>query len=363
MDSDAPRIQSTVYENKNIFQNTDVSENFLSDWPKKLKVDILEKKDRMIVFEVTGISPALANMIRRILIANVPTMAIETCFVNNNTSVMQDEVLCHRLGLIPIKAEPNDFEYVTEKGNFTDSNSIKFSLKVKCPSMEELKKMARSDPAHSSKPVEYMTVYSHSLQCTRVGKQVDYPEDTLCVADDDIILMKLAPGQEIDIDMYATKGVGEDHAKWSPVCTAFYRMKPDIRINKKKVGKDAYDLVKLCPMKVFDIEDLGDGLDTAVVKRPLNCSLCRECIRGEGKENDVLLYRIKNDFIFTIECTGVIPVETIMNRALTVLREKCQLILNEIYKIETGNIEGSEDEESNEDQNMNEDEEMDAMMN
>lgn len=112
----------------------------------------------------------------------------------------------------------------------------------------------------------------------------------------------------------------------SPVCTAFYRMKPDIRINKKKVGKDAYDLVKLCPMKVFDIEDLGDGLDTAVVKRPLNCSyllvlgghhgssLCRECIRGEGKENDVLLYRIKNDFIFTIECTGVIPVETIMNR-------------------------------------------------
>lgn len=95
----------------------------------------------MIVFEVTGISPALANMIRRILIANVPTMAIETCFVNNNTSVMQvltpemrsilqDEVLCHRLGLIPIKAEPNDFEYVTEKGNFTDSNSIKFSLKV-----------------------------------------------------------------------------------------------------------------------------------------------------------------------------------------------------------------------------------------
>ena len=47
---------------------------------------------------------------------------------------------------------------------------------------------------------------------------------------------------------------------------------------------------------------------------------------------------------------------------MTVLREKCQLILNEIYKIETGNIEGSEDEESNEDQNMNEDEEMDAMM-
>ena len=41
----------------------------------------------------------------------VPTMAIDKVFVYNNTSLIQDEVLAHRLGLIPIKADPRMFEY------------------------------------------------------------------------------------------------------------------------------------------------------------------------------------------------------------------------------------------------------------
>ncbi|KAK8795501.1 hypothetical protein WA158_000158 [Blastocystis sp. Blastoise] len=350
MEIETPKVQACAYEVKNILQRNDISENFMAEWPKNLKIDVLDKKDRMIVFEVSGISPAIANTIRRVLIAEIPTMAIETCFVNNNTSVMQDEVLCHRLGLIPIKAEPNDFEYVTEKNNFTDANSIKFSLKVKCPSKAELQTMPRSDPTNP-KPVEYMTVYSHSIKATRVGKQLN----NLCVADDDIIVMKLAPGQEIDIDMYAVKGVGQDHAKWSPVCTASYRMRPDIYINKPKYNQDAIDLVKCCPMGVFDIEDLGNGKIQAVVNKPMNCSLCRECIRGEGKEEDVLLYRVKNDFIYTVESTGVIPVETIMNRALEVIKSKCAVILNEINKIERGDIEQTKDEEQDEEEEMDAD--------
>ena len=41
----------------------------------------------------------------------VPTMAIEKVYMYNNTSIIQDEVLAHRLGLIPIKADPRLFEY------------------------------------------------------------------------------------------------------------------------------------------------------------------------------------------------------------------------------------------------------------
>lgn len=46
--------------------------------------------------------------------AKVPTMAIEKVFIYNNTSIIQDEVLAHRLGLIPIKADPRLFEYRQE---------------------------------------------------------------------------------------------------------------------------------------------------------------------------------------------------------------------------------------------------------
>jgi DNA-directed RNA polymerase alpha subunit len=60
-------------------------------------------------FDLVGVDASIANAFRRLLLAEVPTMAIETVFVFNNTSVIQDEVLSHRLGLIPIKADPGKF--------------------------------------------------------------------------------------------------------------------------------------------------------------------------------------------------------------------------------------------------------------
>ena len=60
---------------------------------------------------MVGIDASIANSFRRILLAEVPTMAIEKVHVFNNTSVIQDEVLAHRLGLIPLKANPNLFKF------------------------------------------------------------------------------------------------------------------------------------------------------------------------------------------------------------------------------------------------------------
>jgi len=77
-----------------------------------------------VEFEMRGISPAIANAFRRILIAEVPTMAIEKVFVVNNTSVIQDEVFAHRLGLVPIRADPRAFEYRADSDLPTERNTI-----------------------------------------------------------------------------------------------------------------------------------------------------------------------------------------------------------------------------------------------
>lgn len=58
-----------------------------------------------------GIDAPIANAFRRILIAEVPTMCIESVYITNNTSIIPDEVLAHRLGLVPIKADPRDFSF------------------------------------------------------------------------------------------------------------------------------------------------------------------------------------------------------------------------------------------------------------
>jgi DNA-directed RNA polymerase I and III subunit RPAC1 len=71
---------------------------------------VLELNEEEIVFDLIGAEPPLANALRRILIAEIPTMAIEKVNMWQNTSVIPDENLAHRVGLIPIKADPRIFE-------------------------------------------------------------------------------------------------------------------------------------------------------------------------------------------------------------------------------------------------------------
>jgi len=71
-----------------------------------LKVMALDRKEGTMEFDLIGVDPSVANALRRILIAEVPTIAIEHVFMVDNTSIIQDEVLAHRLGLIPIRVDP-----------------------------------------------------------------------------------------------------------------------------------------------------------------------------------------------------------------------------------------------------------------
>ena len=95
-------------------------------------------------------------------------------------------------------------------------------------------------------------VYSGDLEFVPQGDQQVYKP-----LHDDILLAKLRPGQEIEMDLICEKGIGKTHAKWSPVCTAYYRLLPDIKITEPIKGDSAKDLKNLCPMGVFDIEDIG----------------------------------------------------------------------------------------------------------
>lgn len=71
---------------------------------------------RSIEFDLVGVDASIANAFRRILIAEVPTIAIEHVYVWNNTSVIHDEVLAQRLGLIPFNIDPALVEYRTPTG-------------------------------------------------------------------------------------------------------------------------------------------------------------------------------------------------------------------------------------------------------
>ena len=83
----------------------------LKSFIENLQIHIIQSTPEELVVDIIGIDAPLANALRRIMISEVPTMAIEKVTIYQNTSIIADEVLAHRLGLIPILADPSDFVY------------------------------------------------------------------------------------------------------------------------------------------------------------------------------------------------------------------------------------------------------------
>nr|ACU18922.1 unknown [Glycine max] len=314
----------------------------LDSFCENFKVEVKRLTDSDIEFDMIGIDPAIANAFRRILIAEVPTMAIERVYIANNTSVVQDEVLSHRLGLIPIRADPRLFEYPENAGDDkNEKNTIVFKLHVRCQ-VGQPRITVKSDklkwlPNGSELPCEGVKPNAGSKPKTFTSftcSQDSLPEfsnNSIGLTYSDIILAKLGPGQEIELEAHAVKGIGKTHAKWSPVATAWYRMLPEVVLLEAVEDELAEELKNKCPVNVFDIEDIGKGKRRAKVARPRDCTLCRECIRG-GKEweDRVSLRRVKNHFIFTIESTGALPPEVLFTEAVKILEDKCERVITEL---------------------------------
>eukprot|EP00658_Telonema_sp_P-2_P022195 TRINITY_DN18865_c0_g1_i3.p1 TRINITY_DN18865_c0_g1~~TRINITY_DN18865_c0_g1_i3.p1 ORF type:complete len:354 (-),score=74.50 TRINITY_DN18865_c0_g1_i3:130-1191(-) len=307
------------------FASLDLDNSFsLEGFQSNFSINILEMSDDEMVFEMIGIDAPMANAFRRILIAEVPTMAIEKVMITNNTSIIHDEVLALRLGLIPIFADPEDFEDKTAEKDYNDKNSILFKLNVQCSRNPDA-----PDDAVPEKKYFNSNVFSRDLQLLPDGSN---GKPSVRTVHEDILIAKLRPGQSIELQAYCEKGIGQTHAKWSPVATASYRLMPDVRLSGDITGEDAQRIAKMCPPKVFDIEDIG-GESHLRVKDSFSCTMCRECIRRPEDRDKVKLLRIRDHFIFSIESTGALKPEVLFDRAVQVLQHKCNLALTRLHEL------------------------------
>jgi DNA-directed RNA polymerase I and III subunit RPAC1 len=111
-----------------LYRNSGVDNSFdLENFEANFQVNVRSMDDNEMVVDVIGIDPPIANALRRIIIAEVPTMAIETVYIQDNTSIMQDEVLAHRLGLLPLKVDPRLFDFHPKQGEHTETDTIVFN--------------------------------------------------------------------------------------------------------------------------------------------------------------------------------------------------------------------------------------------
>lgn len=264
------------------------------------RIEIITHTPTFLEFDLINADFSIANALRRILISEIPTMAIHTVTINKYEGVMPEEIISHRLGLIPILADPTKFRY--KETDHDEFSALVFKLQVKCDADE-------------------MTVYSDDIVNVPIGSQLSRLGEISVKAG--IPITKLVKGQCIDFDLVAEKNIGKEHIKHSPVCPASYRLMPIIEV-KDIYGDEAHKLKECFSVGVIDVVD-GKG----VVINPRLETMSREVFRHKEFEGKVFLGKKQNHFIFTIESAWMDP-KILLRQSIMILAEKCRRLRNEI---------------------------------
>ena len=162
-----------------------------------MEIKLVENQDKKgrLIFSVKGVDTSYANTLRRIMGYVVPVMAIEEVEFRKNTSIVYDEMIAHRLGLVPLTTDLKSYNMMSEckcKGAGCASCTVKLTLKAVGPCTVYSSDIKSKDP-------EIKPVY---------GKMP---------------IAKLLEGQEIELEATAILGQGREHSKWCPGLI-FYKM-------------------------------------------------------------------------------------------------------------------------------------------
>ncbi len=268
-----------------------------------VEIEILEKTDDYMRFIVEGVNVPFVNALRRIMLTEVPAMAVDELVILENSSMLNDEILAHRMGFIPLKTDLDSYnlpEECTCKSEF-GCNLCRLTLTLEAEATEKT-----------------ITVYSRDLKSENLD---------ITPVSDKIPIAKLAPEHKIKLEAYARLGKGKDHAKWQPVSMCTYKYLPQAKIDLERCNACA-ECVKLCPERV--LIDMEEGIETQNV---IECTLCMDCVDACPQNPAAIeISWDKEAFVFEIESTGALPVERIMLEALKILDKKIKDFSTQLKK-------------------------------
>ena len=253
---------------------------------------MLQKSKEKIVFSIEAGESAesLANAIRR-SVSDIPILAIDEVEFYKNDSALYDEIIAHRLGLVPLKMENlTEFEKCSCKGKGCGKCTIQLKLTATGP----------------------CTVYSKSL---KGGAKPVY---------ENIPIVILDKGQELELVAKARLGRGAEHVKFSPGLV-FYRNKAEIIIDRE--CDLCEECVKACPLKILAKDKKISAKDIE------QCDLCEACVEAckkKKKGKSYITIKPTNEIIFFIESWGQIEAKEILQEAVKTLNKNLGEVDKEI---------------------------------
>ncbi len=270
-----------------------------------------ERKARLLL---SNTNPTLANALRRVLIADVPKLAIEDVEFHLGTigdesgtkeykssTPLFDEIIAHRLGLIPI---PTDLELFNFRDGCEECGG------EGCPNCTVIYSLNKKGPC---------TVYSGDLM--PVG-EVD-----LRVVDDLIPIIKLSDDQAILIYAIAELGTAKEHAKWQPTSGVGYKYYPDVTIDNEECDSCG-ECIDICPMNILEEKD-GEVRVTDMEA----CKLCKSCVETCTKDA-IEVKGLEEKIVLQYETDGSLTTEEVLKKSLEILQDKFGGFVDLIQNIE-----------------------------
>ncbi|KAL9622329.1 MAG: hypothetical protein Q9160_003340 [Pyrenula sp. 1 TL-2023] len=185
----------------------------IDDAPTGPRVTVRKAETDRVNFVLSSVDLALANSLRRILLAEIPTVSIDLVDVKANTSVLPDEFIAHRLGLIPLNSKDchKDMNYTRDcdcEGS-CERCTVTLELQAKCQNQDKMAVWARDLVPIGMRPNQW------------VGVPVIKDSEG-----NGPLILKLRRGQEINMICTAKKGIAKEHAKWAPTAAVGFEYDP-----------------------------------------------------------------------------------------------------------------------------------------
>lgn len=254
-----------------------------------MKVEISQLKDNYAKLIISDAKPYFVNALRRTMLSDIPKLAIENVIVYDNTSPLFDEIIAHRLSMIPL---PTDLELLVPREECSCGGKG-------CPNCTVRYTLSKEEPG---------VVYSGDLQ----------PEnDHWKVVDPNIPIVELFEGQRLILEVEAILGKGREHAKWQVVQAPAYKYYPIIEIDQKKLDKDSRKkCIEACPKKILAEKD-----NKLVVTDIEKCSLCKSCVEA-CEQGAITVKGDDSKFIFRFETDGSLKAKDALIEASKILEGK-----------------------------------------
>ncbi|MAG91413.1 DNA-directed RNA polymerase subunit D [Candidatus Woesearchaeota archaeon] len=263
-----------------------------------MEVRVLEnnKDQGKLSFILKGSNPVFVNTLRRLMIDQVPTMAIEEVEFAKNNSILYDEIIAHRLSLVPLK---------------TDLKSYNLPDKCKCEGKGcnrcQLKLVLKATKGSG-------VVYASEIKSKDPAVKPVFG---------DMPIVKLLKGQNLELEATAVLGRGKQHMKWSP-CHAYYKYKPIVEITGDVKNPEA--IIEVDHNNIFEIKDRKLVINKDKV---LESDLSMDFT---DIDKNVKVSASDTDFVFYVESFKQLSCKEIVNKAINILDEQLDEFVEELKK-------------------------------